>query len=119
MKMNVRQDGEVVVIEMGGRFAFSTHRDFRKKVDELLGHGSKKLIVDLSHVEFIDSSALGMLLMAREQARLIGGSLALVNPAGYVRKILDLAQFQRIFPILSSVDEAVVAVSGVAAGVRE
>lgn len=88
-------DAGGVVIKVGGRFDFSVHRDFR----EAYRHHSagERYVVDLSATEYLDSSALGMLLLLREHA---GGETARVELRGCcpeVRKLLEIARFHQLF----------------------
>lgn len=83
-----------------GRFDFSIHRDFRRNYEDVLGTpGVRQLDVDLSRVEYIDSSALGMLLLLREKAGGRSIQLKLANATGPVRQVLEVANFGRLFEI--------------------
>ncbi|HEY9199758.1 MAG TPA: STAS domain-containing protein [Gammaproteobacteria bacterium] len=90
-------DGRAVTIRVGGRFDFSLHRDFR---EAYRAHPrGLSYSVDLSATEYLDSSALGMLLLLREHA---GGDQARVEIRGVgpdVRKLLEIARFDRLFSI--------------------
>ena len=60
---------DAATLTLAGRFDFSIHRDFRRHYEEILGTpGIRHLDVNLARVEYIDSSALGMLLLLREKA---------------------------------------------------
>jgi anti-anti-sigma factor len=50
-------------------------------------------------VEYIDSSALGMLLVLRDKAKESGKSVRLVNCHGMIKQVLDIAHFERFFEI--------------------
>ncbi|MEM1023728.1 MAG: STAS domain-containing protein [Myxococcota bacterium] len=80
-------------IEIQGRFDFKSHRDWRALVDEL--DPASSYVVDMSHTSFIDSSALGMLLMLRDR---IAG-IRIVGPNEDVRAIFDIARFDQVFLI--------------------
>ena len=93
------QQGSSAVLVVRGRFDFQNHREFREKVDEMVAAGKTLLTVDLAAVDFIDSSALGMLLLARETCRQAGGEVVLARPAQYVARVFDLCRFDQIFRI--------------------
>lgn len=83
-----------------GRFDFNIHRDFRQNYEQLLGTpGLREIAVDLARVDYIDSSALGMLLLLRERAAGQNIRVDLVNPAESVRQVLEVANFGRLFQI--------------------
>jgi len=67
---------------------------------------SPHVIVDLSQVNFIDSSGLGVLFAARRDALALKGSVSLVQPPSAVHKILIGGQLQQSFTVFSTLDEA-------------
>ena len=86
-----------VVIKVSGRFDFSCHQDFVKSY-KAYPPGSKGYVVDLSQAEFMDSSAMGMLLQLREYGDKKAG-VALVNGSETVKDILRIANFDKLFTI--------------------
>ena len=95
----VSADGRSV-IRLQGRFDFSSHRDFREATENALAaDGSRDISVDLSAVDYLDSSALGMLLMLRDKARAVDKTVSLSNCRGGVRQVLDIANFGKLFAI--------------------
>lgn len=88
------------IIHIEGRFDFSVHRAFRDAVKAAVANAATKEIdIDLSAADYIDSAALGMLLLTLENANAAGKRLALSRPAGAVKQVLDIANFQRLFLI--------------------
>lgn len=83
-----------------GRFDFAVHRDFRSNYEKILGtNGVREVNVDLNAVEYVDSSALGMLLLLREKAMAQNVPVTLINPKSSVRQVLDIANFEKLFTI--------------------
>ncbi len=69
----------------------------RRELDELIcSHRPKKLLLDLSAVDFMDSSGLGLIMGRYTLLDGLGGETVLLNPTERIRKILDLAGFGRI-----------------------
>lgn len=98
MEASVMSNGPSAVIRLGGRFDFSAHREFRVAVDKALNPGEvREVKVDLGDVGYLDSSALGMLLMLRDRARATNRPVALTNCKGSVKQILDIANFSKLF----------------------
>jgi anti-anti-sigma factor len=94
----VSQDGRQLTIAVAGRFDFSVHREFR---NAYTGHDVPNVsyVVDLSRTEYMDSSALGMVLLLREYA---GGNKARVelhNARPDVEKILRIANFDKLLTL--------------------
>lgn len=87
-------------IRLKGRFEFPTHREFRTAVKDALADPMVRVIsVDMHGVEYMDSSALGMLLLSKENAQMSGKSIVLKNVVGQIRKTIEVANFQRLFDI--------------------
>ena len=101
MDVKVRSDSDKSVIQLGGRFDFNAHREFRDAIDQVLVQRTAQAIhIDMGEVTYMDSSALGMLLMMRDKARTTGKTVSLANTRGSVRQVLDIANFGKLFPIL-------------------
>ena len=58
-----------------------------------------ELEIDLGEVDYLDSSALGMLLMLREKAQAANKKIVLSNCKGSVRQVLEIANFGKLFTI--------------------
>jgi anti-anti-sigma factor len=88
------------VLSLCGRFDFNAHHEYREALERLMSHAEAHAFeVDLSRVSYLDSSALGMLLVLRERANRANAPVALVGAQGSVRQVLDIANFSRIFAI--------------------
>jgi anti-sigma B factor antagonist len=71
----------------------------RQIMDELLGEGRIKIILNLSEVESIDSSGIGELIHAYYSANTKDGRLTLLNPAKSLWEVLQLTQLSRVFEV--------------------
>ncbi len=91
-------DGSELRIAIHGRFDFDQHQDFRSAYRDTRGTGMR-YVIDLSQTEYMDSSALGMLLLLREHAGGDSADVRIVGASGGVRKVLDIANFGRLFTI--------------------
>ncbi len=92
-------DGAELIIEVEGRFDFSAHQEFRKAY-EIPGSKPRKFVVDMRRANYLDSSALGMLLLLRDYA---GGDTAQIsishcNPE--VKNILTVSNFDQLFNLV-------------------
>lgn len=100
MQANVIKEGNKAVLKLNGRFDFNTHRDFRAAYEPLLGDAEIKAVsVDFSSVDYLDSSALGMLLMLRDKMGGANKEVALNGVRGNVKQVLDIANFGKLFQI--------------------
>lgn len=90
----------VVTISLSGRFDFNCHREFRAVMAEAMKCGTVEGIqVDLRGADYIDSSALGMLLMLREEAHAAGRTVTLAGAQRAVKQMLEIANFAKLFPM--------------------
>lgn len=90
-------DNETVTIKVSGRFDFSTHQDF-VQVYKSFPKGEKSYVVDLDGAEYMDSSAMGMLLQLREYNK-HGEQVVLLNGNDAVKDVLRIANFGKLFAI--------------------
>jgi len=98
MVVNVHCGDGTARIALQGRFDFNAHRDFKSSYDPVLGAADVNVIeVDLGAVAYLDSSALGMLLLLREKAGRVNKTVALSNCHGTVQQALEIANFGRLF----------------------
>lgn len=100
MQTTVTKDGNKSVIKLTGRFDFNTHREFRSAYESLLTDPEVRLVtVDFAGVDYLDSSALGMLLMLRDKLGGANKEVLLSGVSGNVKQVLDIANFGKLFQI--------------------
>lgn len=100
MQINVNVNGNIAVISMNGRFDFNSHREFRSASEMATkAEGVNEIEVDMKDVDYLDSSALGMLLLLREKTNIVNRKLALSNCKGMVQQVLEVANFGKLFTI--------------------
>lgn len=88
----------VLTIRISGRFDFSGHDEFRK-IYESLADIPEKILIDFEEATYLDSSALGMLLMLRDWAGTETARVRIINSSSSVRGILAMANFAELFEI--------------------
>ena len=100
MQTNVQKDADQAVIKLVGRFDFNTHRDFRGAYEPLIIDTEVRSVsVDFTGVDYLDSSALGMLLMLRDKLGGVNKEVALTGVRGNVKQVIDIANFSKLFKI--------------------
>lgn len=90
-------DGRSATLQISGRLDFKSNEEFRRSY-EAFPKGTS-FTVDLSRVEYLDSSALGMLLLLRRHAGDRPESVRLVNAPATVGRVLQIANFDKMFRI--------------------
>jgi anti-sigma B factor antagonist len=103
-------DGLGVVV-LSGEVDLYTAPRFKQGMLELLDAGVVKLVVDLSAVSFIDSTALGVLIGGVRRANAAGGAMALVVTSRPVERVLAITGLDRVFTIHATRGAAVEALA--------
>jgi anti-sigma B factor antagonist len=108
MEINVREYVvRVCIITLNGRVDAFSVKALRDEQEAQLAGGKTQFILDLSQVEFMDSSGMAALVSLLKRARQAGGNVVLVNPvAPAARRILTLTRFDQVFIIVDTVDKA-------------
>lgn len=100
MQASVTNEGGKAVIRLSGRFDFNAHREFRAAYDPLVADAAlRAVVVDFNGVDYLDSSALGMLLMLRDKMGGAAKEVSLTGVRGSVKQVLDIANFGKLFQI--------------------
>ena len=91
-------DGQELTIAVSGRFDFSSLQLFRNAY-ESASVKPKCYVVDLKESDYLDSSALGMLLALRDHAGACGAKIKIINCNPDVKKILVITKLDELFII--------------------
>ena len=87
-------------LRLKGRFQFDSHREFRSAYEPYIADPAMRVVVvDFSGVDYLDSSALGMLLLLREKLIAVRKEAEITGAKGAVKQVLDIANFARLFRI--------------------
>jgi anti-sigma B factor antagonist len=106
--IRVEAVGTACVVRLGGELDLYNADQVRTTLAEVLGDLPERVVVDLSEVEFIDSTALGVLIEARTKLDNRRGFL-LAAPALETRRALQISGLDRHFSVHDTVPEALVA----------
>lgn len=87
------------VVALTGELTFVDHPVFRTMTTRIMQTKTPSTVIDLSGLQFIDSAGLGMLLVARDEAKRANRTLRLRHPAGQVKRMFDISKFETLFSI--------------------
>ena len=93
-------------LTLAGELDYAECTGFRMNIDRMLMSGRRAFVVDLSEVEYLDSSGLGLLLSLHRGCEIESGKLVLVT-GDAVDRILAISGLSSTFTTTSCVDEAV------------
>ncbi len=99
MNISSRMDGDVAILNLSGRLDLTSANELKCASRDIMGTGSRKLILNMGKVDFINSSGLGTLVSILKDVRSANGRLKLSNLAPYVKEIFEITQLTNIFDI--------------------
>ena len=106
LSLATRTVSDHVVLEVGGEIDVYTAPKLRERLMEIIGDGQLHVVVDLSRVDFLDSTGLGVLVGAHRRLRARDGALELVCPHERLVKVFRIAGLENVLDIHPSVEEA-------------
>lgn len=96
VSISVSDDKKTATIKVSGRFDFSLHNEFRKAYKDVqVTEG--QYIIDLKGTDYLDSSALGMLLLLKEHVEAHASKVKIINLSKDIREIFIIASFDKLF----------------------
>ena len=115
MHVTQREESGRHILALFGRFDFKVRHTFLTAINQMKSLGIRHLILNLIDVDFIDSEAVGLLMVTKKDMERSGTSLALVVGRGYVLNVLQLMRIGD-FITLYSTEEGAMAGSGFRSG---
>ena len=109
LSLSTRTEGDATVVVVGGEIDVYTAPKLREQLIDLVSSGNYHLVVDMEGVDFLDSTGLGVLVGGLKRVRAHDGSLRLVCSQERILKIFRITGLTKVFPIHTSVDDAVAA----------
>ena len=102
-----RQQGDVTILDLSGRIGVGEALAFGPASGLILGDvfrafakkGQKRILLNLKHVRYIDSSGVGDLVHSATSLRRQGGDLKLLSPAPMVLEVLQITRLDKVFQI--------------------
>jgi anti-sigma B factor antagonist len=105
--VEVRKTDDVVMVDLDGKLTLGLgDQILRETIDELLAEGWRKIVLNLSHVSFIDSAGVGELVSGLRTAKSFGARLKLVNASERAYSTLTISRLLPIFEIHADEGEA-------------
>lgn len=99
MEQQMRASNDSLEVSLSGQFTFSDNGKFRHIIETVKSGRSKSVTIDFSGVDFVDSAALGMLLLLRDLCQERQIDVALQSPQGQVQRIFAISRFDQLFSV--------------------
>jgi anti-sigma B factor antagonist len=107
VNIETRKKGDVVIVDFQGRLAVGVGDELLPRlVEQLLNEGNKKILLNLSEMDYIDSNGHGELVQSLKTSKRFGASLRLLKPQDRVRKTLRLTNLLPMFSVYETEADA-------------
>lgn len=98
--------GRWEVLTVRGEIDMATTPRFRQRLLGVIGAGCQCVVIDISGVEFIDSTGLGVLMGGAKRVRSAGGDIRLVAAGSHLTELIKLTRLDRVLDVFDSVSAA-------------
>jgi len=106
MKLSYEDHGTISVVTISGELTADQADSFRRALSDRFIAGARSIVLQLEHLEMIDSAGLEMLLWLIDEVSDRNGFLRLVKPDDHIRKILAITRLEKRFNIHETVESA-------------
>jgi anti-sigma B factor antagonist len=100
------EEQDLAVLTLKGPLDGQTYDQLGSKLDRLIHHGYRRIIIDLAGVDYISSAGVGVFIAARSKANNEKGCVVLLNLTEQVTKVFDLLQIREHLEIAANMAEA-------------
>lgn len=107
MNIEVKQMGNVQVLNCGGSLDADTVAGFKKIAYDLVSGGSTRFVIDCTNLSFIDSMGLGVLISLLRRVRQHEGDVKVASLSDEVKTIFEITRLHRLFDVCADADAAV------------
>ena len=98
VKLTTHQKGEVIIVVASGKLTMGEGTSaLRSKIRELVASGSRRIVLNMADVSYMDSSGMGELIAAHTTVTTAGGEIKLLNLAKRVHDLLKLTKLYTVF----------------------
>lgn len=94
------------VLNVAGEIDIYTAPRFKNAIAEVINQGYTNILIDMSRVDFMDSSGFGTLLSATKPLRPVGGSISLCSCNEAISRMLEITRLNTLFRVFKSREEA-------------
>jgi anti-sigma B factor antagonist len=106
LNLTTRTESGATVLAADGEIDIHTAPGLRARLSELEQAGVQTIVVDLSGVDFLDSSALGTLVGANKDLRANGGALKVVCARPSILRVFEITRLSEVIPVYDTVERA-------------
>lgn len=103
------------IVEISGRLTLGNSLTYAEtSIKRLIGEGTRKMVIDLAGLTFLDSAGIGMLISCSGEMEQLGGAFRVAGAQGGVAKTFEIVHMSRIIGLDADVEAACGKLSGTA-----
>lgn len=102
MKIISEVHNHTVTLRLEGNFTYTQRKPFQELLKSVSVDPMEHIVIDLSQVAFLDSAALGLLMISHRQLQSEKRTMSLAHPQPTVRQIIELANLHKTIPLIES-----------------
>ena len=102
MKITQEIHNKKATLRLEGNFTYTQRKAFQEALKVVCSDPIEEIVIDLSQVAFLDSAALGLLMISHRQLDGEKRTLSLAYPQPTVRQILELANLHKTIPMIDA-----------------
>ena len=106
MKLSYEDHNEITVLTLSGELTSDQADSFRRACRERFSNGVRDILIDVQHLNHIDSIGLELLLWLKDEASTFGGQLRLINPDDMLSEVLRVTRLDRRFDTHETIEAA-------------
>jgi len=106
MQVKEEKKGKILVLSVAGRVEIRTSPQLKDIIMAHIDKGEQQLLFDLSDLEYISSSGLGVLLHTAKMLQAKKGRVVLCSLKAHINEVFKICGFDNVFPIFESCEEA-------------
>ena len=105
--VTVASCGQWEILTVTGEIDMATAPRFRQRLLAVIGAGAQNVVIDITGVDFIDSTGLGVLMGGAKRVRGAGGDIRLVMAGARLADLIELTRLDRVLDVYESVSAAI------------
>ncbi|HST24256.1 MAG TPA: STAS domain-containing protein [Blastocatellia bacterium] len=107
MTIQERKLDDITVLDLEGTFVLGGDSDFKKRVETAITDGSRRLLINLAKVSYMDSSGLGELISGYTKMQRVSGHMKLFNLSKRLNQLLVITKLITVFETFDSESAAI------------
>jgi anti-anti-sigma factor len=104
MKIIEESCNHTTILKLEGNFTYTQRKPFQDAIKNACSKNTQHIIIDLSQVSFLDSAALGLMMVTHRQLLSEKRKLSMRRPQATVKQIIELANLHKTIPVVESED---------------